>query len=873
MKKILMVALCLVIVPMLFAAESDADVANKTVEPTSAEPTMTSPRKLLVDYTPRIKRSGSRDLLWSQIPNPATALGLACQLDTVYPMVADISDDIDPPEQWIIDSVTTWWACWNGFTTWALVPYIDFLVYNDNGSTWPEDSAFVKVRVPQTNYTATSIGTDQYFVEMTLPTPVILPGGAKYWVEVRPCTDFSVNGQTGWMGEVGIGNGQELYFRFPVLGVPNWVTSTTQWGFQYEVGFELYGSVGAAAFWDFEDGLQGWTHTNGQAFPAGWDVEPYDVHSSYACPDPGDSSMWIDSDAGGNGFWIQDTALSPAVVPPTNMEWLVYGVGFSGGSGSWIDDLYVGIYHFTAGAWTAVELEHYVNGTTFVGWDTLDVSAYNTADSIRVWYYFDDSDTWGYYAAFDNVGLYAPPDHDVGCSQIVSPPEGSTPAADYDVIGRIQNFGADIETFDVTANVFDTVGMTLVFDQTVTLTDFPVAGDSNVNFGTVTFAQDSVYYTKIYTELVGDMNPANDTSAILSWTGMTPGEIVFELDAEAITGDIRLVGVEFDGEYFYVTGATDMTQTKVYVIDTAGTLMHSYNQPAHSTGWGWRDIAWDYAYRGPDRIDTLYSSVDGNVDKWSYDFVGDSIIHHGFFDGPENPNRALAYDGDDNWFFTADFNDPLYKFNKDTLIIQTVANPGYAMYGAAYDAGHAGPPTVGPWLWWHSQDDPGTGFDLQIEQMDPNTMVFTGVILGPVPTMSATGTAGGLCYWSDFRGMDVLFGMNQGTPDHIFGVYLRMTPTGIEEEPGVRATTAFGFAPMTNPTKGSAISYITTTQGNVSLKVYDGTGRLVETLVNSVQPAGVNTVNWDTRNIANGVYFFKLESVNQSATHKLILVK
>jgi hypothetical protein len=453
----------------------------------------------------------------------------------------------------------------------------------------------------------------------------------------------------------------------------------------------------------------------------------------------------------------------------------------------------------------------------------------------------------------------------------VSPPEGTVPAGNYDVIGRIQNYGSTMETFDVTANVFDTVGMIPVFTQTVTLTDFPVAGDSNVNFGTVTFDPDSYYYTEIFTLLAGDSDPSNDTSAIYSTTAMSPGTVIYELDVEAITGDIRLLGVEFDGEYFYVTGATDMTQTKIYVVDTAGTLMHSYNQPAHSTSWGWRDIAWDYAYRGPDRIDTLYSSVNNNVDKWGYDFINDSLIYYGSFLGPENPNRGLAYDGDDDWFFTANFGNPCYKFSKTNPNIQSVANT-YAIYGAAYDAGH--PTTDGPWVWWHSQDDlGGTGYLLTIHQMEPVTMAFTGYFLAPVPTMSATGTAGGLCYWSDFRGMDVLFGMNQGTPDHIFGVFVRTTPTGIEDEPGVGRPSVFGFAPMTNPTKGSAISYITTTQGNVSLNVYDGTGRLVETLVNSVQPAGVNTVNWDTRNIANGVYFFKLESENQHATHKLILIK
>jgi flagellar hook assembly protein FlgD len=86
---------------------------------------------------------------------------------------------------------------------------------------------------------------------------------------------------------------------------------------------------------------------------------------------------------------------------------------------------------------------------------------------------------------------------------------------------------------------------------------------------------------------------------------------------------------------------------------------------------------------------------------------------------------------------------------------------------------------------------------------------------------------------------------------------------------------AFGFAPrMATLAKGQVpITYATTAPGQVLLKVYDGAGRLVETLVNSVLPAGTQNVTWDARNIANGIYFLRLESENNTATHKLILVK
>ena len=97
--------------------------------------------------------------------------------------------------------------------------------------------------------------------------------------------------------------------------------------------------------------------------------------------------------------------------------------------------------------------------------------------------------------------------------------------------------------------------------------------------------------------------------------------------------------------------------------------------------------------------------------------------------------------------------------------------------------------------------------------------------------------------------------------------------TGIYETPPVNQGFAgFGFAAMANPSKGM-ISYVTSMSGKVVLKAYDASGRLIETLINSVQPAGVKTVNWDTSNIANGVYFLRLDAQGETATHKMILVK
>ncbi|KPJ58307.1 MAG: hypothetical protein AMJ46_14400, partial [Latescibacteria bacterium DG_63] len=69
------------------------------------------------------------------------------------------------------------------------------------------------------------------------------------------------------------------------------------------------------------------------------------------------------------------------------------------------------------------------------------------------------------------------------------------------------------------------------------------------------------------------------------------------------------------------------------------------------------------------------------------------------------------------------------------------------------------------------------------------------------------------------------------------------------------------------------ISYSLGEAGNVSLRVYDITGRLVATLVDEPQEAGEHTVTWDASGISSGVYFCKLKTGHFGCVKKLNLLK
>jgi len=69
------------------------------------------------------------------------------------------------------------------------------------------------------------------------------------------------------------------------------------------------------------------------------------------------------------------------------------------------------------------------------------------------------------------------------------------------------------------------------------------------------------------------------------------------------------------------------------------------------------------------------------------------------------------------------------------------------------------------------------------------------------------------------------------------------------------------------------ISFDLAEAGNVSLNVYDITGRLVTTLVDGQMDAGQHVVAWDASSVSSGVYFYKLTTVDYSATKSMNLLK
>ena len=74
-----------------------------------------------------------------------------------------------------------------------------------------------------------------------------------------------------------------------------------------------------------------------------------------------------------------------------------------------------------------------------------------------------------------------------------------------------------------------------------------------------------------------------------------------------------------------------------------------------------------------------------------------------------------------------------------------------------------------------------------------------------------------------------------------------------------------------NPT--TIINYQLPQAGNVDLKVYDVLGREVATLVKGYKDAGRHSINFNAKNLAGGVYIYKLTAGSFTSSRKMLLLK
>ncbi len=916
MKKIFTLSILLVFASVALA-NKDTDAKDQTNIPTLGSPSMPNMVRLPI--------LGDRSqLLFDQAPT-GTYYFYACQWDSVYPFEAEIADNFTVPFAANVDSLVWWGGYWNGSPVLPLDFWIK--IYEDStGASGPQPKQ-TPIYVERVPFTETNLG--EYYQYTAEIPPFSAQPGPRYWIEFEPTLVFPPQwgNMCSWPGNSpGWGDGQQMYFKSAFFGFPQWATATSIWGNPLESSFQIYGSPSITSYiWDFETGWQGWTKTGAYAFPNGWDVQPAVLHGSWQCPDHGDSSMWFDDDAAGSGApSLSDTAKSPVVMTPTNMYLLKWGITYNYlGTPEYLE---VGLKHRTGGVWSVVPLKTYTTDITSA-WDSADVSAYASAESVQVYFYYYDGGGWMWYGAFDNVQLLGSVSlqHDVGTVAILAPSTQVGPGIPLDPQATVKNFGQNPEGFNVYF-LIDSAGVN-VYNQSVNVPSLDPGQQTTVTFPSWTpgLSDGIVYNITVYTALPGDMDLSNDTlysqttvSAVGYWiqcASMPSVELANATGYDPVNDRIYSFGGTPDG------GATYHTYTFQY--DPVNNVWQTMANMLY--GCDWIDASY---VNGKFYI---FGGYNGTANNWNqiYDIANNSWSTGTALPTAKHSASQVPYKDSLVYFLGGRLASG--TATSDVYIYNTYTNnwtTGTSMPVTCHKGGAA---IIGDTIylvggWDNSGNALSNIYKGVINPTNCEQITWsTGPAL-PYPVSAAgviQGQRGGNWYIylvggfqngatpvNDAWEFDVDAGTWNQLPDYTpfaiarnnylvsrdnnaWEIYVcggdangSWTATdqtwklfwfgyGVEEETGSSKVAGnFGFAPnMPNPTKGSVITYTITKDTRVSLKVYDASGRLIKTLVDGRQTAGTKTVNWNTKNLSSGIYFLRLEAEGKVATHKLILVK
>ena len=565
---------------------------------------------------------------------------------------------------------------------------------------------------------------------------------------------------------------------------------------------------------------------------------------------------------------------------------------------------------------TSVGLPYFLYFNSF-GWENINSGADRDSMMKRVL-------TWiGYPPDF--------PIRNVGTTAIIDPEDYIMPNTTINPKATYRNFGETEDTFDVYfiidssgTNVYlntDQIILQASKDTTFTFSQSWTSGPSD----------GITYEITTYTFLSGDINASNDTLRSTTTTRSSAWKIysssmpqptyyhacvysditgiptvyslggnpafgsIFEFDCHAETWSTSSVTLNHETQR---TAAT-LVNGKIYVLGGAdvGFNAHSYNQeydPVAGTvtdrtnvptaryflgALSWRDTL-IYTIGGQSGI-TYYNVVeiyDPATNSWqtgtplpitnrsfACGISGDLIYVSGGYNGsyiastyigeidPLNPTSIT-------WSMGPDI--PVGSSGQPgrSRLQGTCSNDGKFFFTGGDDNGSSYPAFD---TWYYDPDD------LNWHQCpDKPTAISSSQCAVFVPSLDG-GTF--LCSGG--------YNVSSGSPTNATEGLVNIG-TGIEENP-VNTSLIFGlYQNVPNPVQNGKIKILYTIIKTypVTLKIYDSAGRLVKTLIDRNEDAGVKNVYWDCTDnnhqpVSAGVYFCRLTVDSRTATNKIVVVR
>jgi subtilisin family serine protease len=396
-----------------------------------------------------------------------------------------------------------------------------------------------------------------------------------------------------------------------------------------------------------------------------------------------------------------------------------------------------------------------------------------------------------------------------------------------------------------------------------------------------------------------------------------PWDSISGIPVSALTGDLQIMGCEFVGNEWWVTGGGGPGgQNLLYRFSRRGGFLGSIPQPS-TTAVGWCDLACDSQY--------VYGSDDNNLVGVDHQGVVQTVIP-----SPVNPTRAVAYDPASDHFWVTDYTQDFYEIDRLGHIAQQIPNDGaneLSVTGLAWNPWDAN----GFKLYIFSQN--GVGSLTRVTRLHPvsqarefvvdlpglagdraggctitpawnsTLLVFGAVFQNPVGDRLQIHEMTFNTTWIDVTpaafevpgnsSTDVLLHFDPMTlrPDTyrvnlhvrsevldtlvILPVELTVIPNGVDERAPGSVPTVFAlhrnYPNPFNPT--TTVRYDLPRDGQTRLTVYNLLGERVAELVNERQSAGRYEVRFEASDLPSGMYFYRLESGGFVQSAKMILMK
>lgn len=218
-------------------------------------------------------------------------------------------------------------------------------------------------------------------------------------------------------------------------------------------------------------------------------------------------------------------------------------------------------------------------------------------------------------------------------------------------------------------------------------------------------------------------------------------------------------------------------------------------------------------------------------------------------------------------------------------------NTGTAVY--PFDKGRTATHEVGHWInLRHIWGDDGTGCTGSDLVTDTPNQADENYGCPGFPTISCSNGPNGEMYmnYMDYTDDRCMFMFTNGQSSRM-GASMNSTRSSILTSNGCTAPTSPSGQENDNLSEGNdkvfklyqnspnpfnpttSISFNLPFSGDVMLKVFDASGREVNTLVNSYLEAGQHTVQFDGSILASGVYYYKLTNGTSTNIMKMILIK